>query len=310
MNDLTLVENRSELVKAALSEELYNRWLAYIDVRPKTVETYRKAIKQFFNYMYENEISQPTREDIIAFRDSLKDTHKPTTVQTYLTATKLFFQWLEQEGIYHNVAQHIKGVKIEKGHKKDYLTSKQSHKVLETVDTTTLKGLRDYAIVALMLTTGMRTIEVERADVTDLRTLGDSTVLYLQGKGRDEKTEYVKVAPQVEDALRAYLNARGEVKSQALFTSTSRNNNGERMTTRAIRAIAKEALVNAGYDSERLTAHSMRHTAGTLALLNGAELTQVQQLLRHSSINTTMIYLHGIDRAKNNSELKVANAIF
>lgn len=231
-------------------------------------------------------------------------------MQVYLTATKLFFRWLEQEGIYQNIAPHIKCTREEKGHKKDYLTSKQSHKVLQTINVTTLKGLRDYASIAIMLTTGMRTIEVKRADAADLRALGDGTVLYLQGKGKDEKAEYVKVAPQVESAIRAYLNSRGEVKDSALFTSTSRNNYGKGITTRAIRAIAKEAFKNTGYNSERLTAHSMRHTAGTLALLNGAKLTQVQQLLRHSNINTTMIYLHEIDRAKNNSELKVANSIF
>lgn len=310
MHKIAVIENNNKLVNVGLSEELYNRWLSYIDVRPKTIDTYRKAIKQFFSYLCEHGIDQPKRDDVIAFRDSLKKTHKPTTVQTYLTATKLFFQWLEGEGIYKNVAKRIKGIKIEKGHKKDYLTSKQSHKVLETIDTTTLKGLRDYAIVALMLTTGIRTIEIERANISDLSTLADNTVLYLQGKGKDEKSDYVKIAPQVENAIRAYLKARGNVREKALFTSTSRNNYGTRITTRTIRSIAKEALVNAGFDSERLTAHSMRHTAGTLALLNGAELTQVQQLLRHSSINTTMIYLHGIDRAKNNSELKVANAIF
>ena len=82
------------------------------------------------------------------------------------------------------------------------------------------------------------------------------------------------------------------------------------MTTRSIRAIAKSSMVDAGFNSDRLTAHSMRHTAGTLALLNGASTREVQQLLRHSNINTTMIYAHELDRAKNNSELKVANAIF
>ena len=69
-------------------------------------------------------------------------------------------------------------------------------------------------------------------------------------------------------------------------------------------------MIQAGYNSDRLTAHSMRHTAGTLALLNGATPREVQQLLRHSNINTTMIYAHELDRARNNAELRVANAIF
>lgn len=311
MNELTITSNNGIVESQPLNELLLARWESYIDVAPKSKETYHKAIKQFLAYTHENGIAQPTRETIVEWRDSLKADRKPTTIQTYLTAVKLFFRWLEQEGIYKNVADHVKGVKVSTGHKKDYLTSKQSHKVLASIDTDTLKGLRDYAIVGLMLTTGVRTIEVTRADIADLRTVGDATVLFVQGKGKDEKADYVKLAPQVEDAIRAYIAARGaKTESEPLFTSTSRNNYGERMTTRSIRAIAKSSMVEAGFNSDRLTAHSMRHTAGTLALLNGASIREVQQLLRHSNINTTMVYSHELDRARNNSEIKVANAIF
>ena len=66
----------------------------------------------------------------------------------------------------------------------------------------------------------------------------------------------------------------------------------------------------AGYDSDRLTAHSLRHTAATLNLLAGGTLQETQQLLRHSSINTTTIYAHNLDRAQSKSEERIANAIF
>lgn len=311
MNELEVITSAGAIQQTRIiSDDLYKRFLSYLDVSPRTVETYEKGIRQFMKYAQANGITQPERDDVIAWRDELKQSHKPTTVQGYLTAVKLFFQWMEQEGIYKNVADKIKGAKIQRGHKKDYLTSKQSKKVLEGIDTETMKGLRDYAIIATMITTGLRTIEVARADVRDLRTVGDSTALFIQGKGRDERTEYVKIAPQVEDALRAYLKARGAKQDEPLFTSTSNNNSGNRMTTRSISAIAKDSLTGAGFTSDRLTAHSLRHTAGTLALLNGADLPQVQQLLRHSNINTTMIYMHALDRAKNDSEIKVANAIF
>jgi integrase/recombinase XerC len=311
MNEISVIGNDGITESTAITEEFYNRWLAFIDVRPKSVDTYRKAVKQFLVYLSENGISQPVKEDVINWREYLKETHKATTVQTYLTAVKLFFSWLEDEGLYKNIAYKVKPPKIEVGYKKDYLTSKQSHKILSNIDTSTVKGIRDYAIVALMITTGVRTIEIERADVGNIRTVADNTVLFIQGKGKDEKSDYVKIAPQVEDAIIAYLKARGEVREdEPLFTSTSNNNAGKRMTTRSIRTIAKNSMVEAGYNSERYTAHSMRHTAGTLALLNGSSLAQVQQLLRHSNINTTMIYQHGIERAENNSEINVANAIF
>lgn len=311
MNELQSISKTSLDRYQPFDNLLLTRWEAFIDVSPKSKETYRKAVRQFMLYLEENRIAKPDRETIIGWRDSVKADHKPTTAQTYLTAVKLFFRWLEQEGIYKNIADHVKGVRISTGHKKDYLTSNQSRKVLQTIATDSIKGLRDYAIVGLLLTTGVRTIEVVRADIADLRTLGDDTVLYIQGKGKDEKADYVKIAPQVETAIREYLKARGEVSdADPLFASTSNNNAGKRMTTRSISAIAKESMVEAGYNSDRLTAHSMRHTAGTLALLNGATPREVQQLLRHSNISTTMIYTHDLERAKNDSEVKVANAIF
>ena len=311
MKKLTTVTAGGIVERQPLAENLLDRWGSFLDVAPRSKEAYCKSVKLFMMYLADREEGQPTRETVVEWRDSLKDSHKPTTIQSYLTAVKLFFRWTAQEGLYPNIADHVKGVKVSTGHKKDYLTSKQSHKVLSSISTDTVKGLRDYAIVGLMLTTGVRTIEVTRADIADIRTVGDSTVLFVQGKGRTEKAEYVKLAPKVEDAVRAYLKARGaKDDKEPLFTSTSRNNYGERMTTRSMRAIAKVSMVEAGFDSDRLTAHSMRHTAGTLSLLGGASTREVQQLLRHSNINTTMIYAHELDRAKNDCELRVANAIF
>ena len=303
--------NTAIVAQKTITEDLFTSFIEYLDASPKTVETYTRAVRQFFKYIYENGINQPTREDVIAYREYLKDTHKPTTVQNYIVAVRLFFQWTEQKGLYPNVAEHIKGAKLDKNHKKDYLTSRQVKKVLETAREESLQGLRDYAILALMFTGGLRTIEVSRANVEDLRTAGDSEVLYLQGKGHEEKTDYIKLMPEVEDAIRAYLKARGVVElTEPLFTSTSNNSKGARISTRTVSGIVKTALKNAGYDSDKLTAHSTRHTAVTLALMGGQKLEEVQQFARHKNLQTTLIYAHNIDRAKNNCEATIAKAIF
>lgn len=121
-----------------------------------------------------------------------------------------------------------------------------------------------------MVTGGLRDTEVANANIEDIRTLGDFTVLYVLGKGRDEKSDYVKVVGQVEDAIRDYLKERGAVsKTDPLFASLSNNSKGGRLSTRSVSRICKNALVAAGYDSSRLTAHSLRHTAVTLSLLGG-----------------------------------------
>lgn len=312
MNELTRVQPTALQAQQLISEEAFNRYVQFIDASPKTVATYTRATRQLLKYLGDNGITQPRREDILAYRDSLiASGHKPSTVQSYIVAARLFFAWLEQEGIYSNVAEHVKGAKLDKAHKKDYLTSRQVKTLLGKVERDTLQGKRDYAMLVLMITGGLRTIEVSRADIGDIRALGDDTVLYLQGKGHVEKTDFVKLDGHVEEAIRAYLTARGTADQSApLFTSSSNNSKGQRLSTRAISGIVKERMQAAGYNSDKLTAHSLRHTAVTLSLLAGKPLEEVQQFARHSNMQTTLIYSHALDKAKNGCSAAIAVAIF
>ena len=300
---------------SSLQQEGLETWfacfIAFIDASPKTAETYRRAIRQFISWLYAQGITTPTRETVLAWRAALEVDHKPTTIQGYIVAVRRFFAWLEESGLYKNVAANVKGAKIDKNFKKDYLTPDQLKAVLAGIKRENAQGRRDYAITAIMATCGLRDIEVSRAKVGDLRTLGAQTVLYIQGKGRAEKTEFVIIPAQVESAIRASLaDRKSATDADPLFASLSNNSAGKAMTTRSISGTIKSALRAAGYNSERLTAHSLRHTAITLALIGGASLQETQQYARHASINTTMIYAHNLDRAANTCSSKVANSIF
>ena len=311
MNEIILSNPAAMIQSEALRSDLFEQWAAFIDAAPKTVQTYTRNIRQFAEWLQLNGITAPTRADILRFREELKATHRPATVQAYITAVRLFFKWAAQNGYYSDISCNVKSVKVDAGYKKDYLTSAQARKVLASVDRSSESGARDYAILCLMLTTGLRTISVINANIEDLRTLGDITVLYYQGKGHTEKAEFVKIEEPVEAAIRSYLQQRAARGAQdPLFTSAAHRNGGERMTTRSISRIAKNALKAAGLDSDRLTAHSMRHTFATQALLNGANVQEVQQALGHKSITTTMIYAHNIEKAKNTSSAKVSAVLF
>ena len=293
-------------------EDLFNQFVIFIDATPNTIRTYRGSLKQWFIYLRQNQIIQPTAETVRQYRDYLQENgKKPTTVKNYIIAVKRFFAWTEEAGLYPNIAKHIKSGRLSNNFKKDYLTGYQAKQILNHIDRSTVKGKRDYAMLVMMLTMGLRTIEVVRANVEDIRTKGNTTVLYVQGKGHADKDGLIRMPAHVESAIRDYLSVRrANDLSEPLFTSTSNHNANGRMTTRSIRRIVKTAFISAGYDSPRLTAHSTRHTAATLSLLNGATLQQTQELLRHRNIGTTEIYAHNIDVTTNPAANDVEEAIF
>ena len=298
-----------ELVKVQDLNNLADNFLAFAQVKPASVKAYRKGIRNLANFFNSQNIVTPTRDNLVAYREHLAEKYSAATCNLYLTSAKLFFNFLSIEGyIAKNPAEHLKGLKIDNStHKKDALSADMVKSVLATFDTSTIQGKRDKAIFALMATAGLRTIEINRADIGDIQLRDGKYFLQVQGKGRNDKAESVQIADGVFNLISDYLNSRTD-NAENLFGSLSRRNFGGRLTTTSISRIVKSALIRAGYNSKRLTAHSLRHTAATVALKAGATLRQVQQVLRHKNIAVTQIYLHDLDRLSNNAECLVANA--
>ena len=289
-------------MKLLATVDVLKKFESYLDVKPSSIRTYLTGIRSFQNYLKGN--TKPTRQDVLNFKKSLTETLKASTVATYLAGVRRFFQWTETERLYPNITRGVKAPKLNKGFKKDIFTSTQLKEILRTID-----SKRDYAVFSLMATCGLRTVEVSRARVEDLRQLNGQAVLFVQGKGRNEKTEFVKLSKPVEAALCSYLNGR-KYQSEFLFTGEGNKNQHGQLTTRTISAIAKNAMIHAGFNSNRLTAHSLRHTAITLALLNGATLQEVKEFARHENVSTTLLYSHNIDRVKSNIEETISRRIF
>lgn len=291
---------------------LLNDFFGFLDVSEKTRATYQRALLQLFRYFTAHGISTPSYDDIVAFKKELESAgRKASTISLYLAAARRFFSWTEQRGICPNVALGVKPPRCERGHKRDFLGATQLKAVLGNMSRESLQERRDFAIMALMTVDGLRTVEISRANVEDIRTLGDCTVLFVQGKGRKDRTEFVKLPAPVLAAINEYLALRGQVKdSEPLFAGIGNRNRKGRMTTRSISGIAKSALRSAGYNSSRLTAHSLRHSAVTLSLLGGMSLQEAQAFARHSNISTTTIYAHTVDRIRSMCEDTVCGMIF
>lgn len=293
-------------------DALFNDFTGYLEItNAATIRTYRTALRQLAAYFRQEGITSPRREDLTAYRAAMRDAGlKPGTITLYITAARLFFEWLDTTGRWPNrIAVRLKGEKIDRGHKKDYLMPDQVNTLLKSIDRSTLAGIRDYALLYLLLTSGMRTIEVERANVCDMQTIAGSIGIYVQGKGRTSKSDFVKIG-KAAGPLKIYLDMRKARPDEPLFTSSSRNGTaGQALCTRSIRRIVKERYKAAGIDSDRLTTHSTRHTAVTLALRAGLPLQEVKDHARHANLNTTLIYAHDLEVEKNRCADAIGNFI-
>lgn len=300
------------LQEAPSLASLVAQFLAEQDIQPASRATYSRSLKRFFTWLETSgrmeALSELKREDILAYREELVSSGLSSySVSSYLTVTRKLFTWLESKRIFPNIARDIKGMKKPRGFRKDCLTPEQLQKALKAMDASRLEGLRDFAFFNLVARTGLRTIEASKAVVADIRQESGQAVLWIQGKGRDSKDDFVLLTPEALEPIRLYLSARKSAghllgDSAPLFASHSDRNQGQPLTTRSLSRICKEALKRVGLDDKRLTAHSLRHTAISLSIQNGASVEQARAMARHSDIKTTMIYFHNLDRVKDGAE--------
>lgn len=309
MNAITV---KSEIVQHNSDfNNMLNRFIQYLDVSPSSVRSYIFGVKSFLRYISTNGITTPSRDTVLMYKKELAQRKSASTIALYLSALRRFFAWCASENLYCDITTGIKSPRIDAGHKKDAFSAQQLREIIGGINREGLKGKRDYAIFCLTAATGLRTIEVVRADIGDIRTVQGQACLYIQGKGKTSKSDFVKLSGHVLEAIRAYLHERGEVSVNApLFASCSHRNAGGRMTTRSISRLCKNAMIHAGYNNSRFTAHSLRHSAITLALIAGVSLQEVSQFARHSNISVTMIYAHDVERLKSQCENAISNSLF
>ena len=275
-------------------------FVAECDIRENSRNVYRRGLQYFFKWVERTgrTISELTRADIITFKDSLLSSHSNLSVARYLVALRRFYEWAEGNKLYPNIAKGIKSPKRKNAYLKEHLRESQIAELLAHFEGNT----RDYAIVNLLLRTGLRCIEVVRANVEDITFKGGQRILKIWGKGRDERDAFVVLTDKAYAPIKAYLDTRGTTTlKEPLFVSTSNRNQNGRLSTRTISKICKEGFRAIGIDAHEYTAHSLRHTTAVMLLKNGS-LADVQSVLRHASPATSQIYTKSIEE-----ELRLAN---
>ncbi len=252
---------------------------------------------------------------------------KPNTIAQYLRSVCQFFRWTASNGLYPDISANIHAPKVRHDiHRKDALTvdevqtieksisAKTSEKLIKAgtakkdtsgrIQRTTEQGKRLYAMYLLAVNTGLRTIELARANIKDIEVKGGNAWLYVWGKGHTEPDAKKPLAPEVKKAIDEYLKSRTDNPTGAspLFVATGNRSGGKRLATTTISTMLKRAMQEAGFNSERLTAHSLRHTAGTNVQELTGNIYLTQQYMRHSNPATTEIYLH-VDTERQEAEI-------
>ena len=247
----------------------------------------------------------------------LKITCKANTVKQYLQSVRQFFAWAAANGYYPNIAANIHAPKIRQNtHKKDALTASDVLKIENSItakaearaaaaadnvkdtagriERATEQGKRLLAMYLLAVNAGLRTVELSRANIKDIECKDGAACIYIWGKGHAEADAKKPIAPQVYEAIRDYIDSRSDnpTGNSPLFVATGNRSGGRRLATTTISTMLKKAMQQAGYDSDRITAHSLRHTAGTNAQEITGDLFITQKYMRHESPVTTEIYLH------------------
>lgn len=292
-----------------------------------TIVTYWTQVKQYLEWCRASQLDPraATRETIKIYRWWLLEQrgYKSNTIAIKLTAVSRLYDAAMEYGLMSsNPAWGIKppSESIDPAARITYLEQGEATVLLQSVGQPDsgaspdprlrLKTLRDKLLLGVMTLEGARTVEMHRLNIGDVVRQGQNVGLKVSSK---RHTRVVPLTPQLAQGLELYLTMlRGSgfesMVASPLLINLSNYGRGERLSRRGIRQVVDKYLqaANLKYLAGRtLSAHSLRHTAGTLALRNGASLRQVQDLLGHADPRTTAIYAHVGDRWEHNPALKV-----
>lgn len=279
--------NLQEKVKPYLEYCIYRK-----ELDAKTIKAYRIDLTQFFFYVQSDE---PEKEAIEQYITELHKKYKQKTIKRKIASIKAFYSYLEEEELVEqNPFRKIK-VKFKETIILPRIIPREEIKQLLNyiyVSLSSLSGiqykhtLRDAAVIEVFFATGARVYEISniRAESINL----NSGLIRIMGKGGKER--YIQISnTAVLDILRKYYEENEpEIKKSGYFFI---NNRGKRYTEQSIRLMLKKYTLKAGIQ-RKITPHMFRHSFATYLIEEGVDVSCVQQILGHSSIKTTQIYIH------------------
>ncbi len=274
-------------------QEILRKYRIYIKTErllsDNTIESYMRdttQLSQFIIERYDTPPKSTTREMIECYLADIFDKGQRATSQArILSSTKSLFDYMcLVEIIESSPAEFITSPKSTRT-LPDTLSIEEIDSIINAIDPTTPKGIRDRAILETLYSCGLRVSELTSLNMGDL-FFGEG---YLRVVGKGDKERLVPISDNARTQIEAYLEHRTptSINEERLFL----NNRGRALTRVMIFTIIKRATTLAGIN-KRVSPHTFRHSFATHLLRGGASIRQVQEMLGHEDITTTEIYTH------------------
>jgi integrase/recombinase XerD len=276
------------------------QWLANID-SPQTRRAYRRDIQSFVQFCGLNgtaEFDSIRRPHVMAWRsDMQRQALSGSTIRRRMSALASLFDFLCDSNLTnHNPVRGVKRPKTECNQgKTPALSTIQARALLDAPDSSTLKGVRDSAIVAVLLHHGLRREELCALRVKDFGQQRRG-IAHMVVHGKGGKIRYIPVHPESEILVGKYLQMSGHLKdaNAPLFRSVSTAQKAtlaRKLTPGSIYSnVVRPYMAQIGIHGELMGPHVLRCTATTTALENYADIASVQEWLGHANITTTRLY--------------------
>lgn len=296
-------------------ERISTEYLSEKNISPSTNKSYKIAFKHYIDYLKKNDILFAKTSDVFRYREQKRALGKSSAyIHIHISALKGLYRYLRQhqkrlglnEHYAHDIMTPIKSEPVRHQITKPILTIEQAkHLLMHTKNNRKyIWHYRDYSIVCLMLMSGIRRFEIRHAKRSDYQVKEGQRVLLIQGNDQTPSDQFVKLSNGAKEALDEYLDRRLD-NNPYLFATTKNTSPKQCLSRTFFRYMFRRVLKECGLDDLQITPNCLRHTAGVMNLLRGASIERTQKLLRHQSIQSTLVYADYVQRLQDDSEYQI-----